>query len=62
MACRAGTNRAPSMFTVVGSTVDIEIRGILDAAVVAWSAIRYADGKALPLPQAHQTRIGAIWR
>jgi predicted RNase H-like nuclease len=35
---------------------------VLDAAVTAWSAMRYADGKALPLPQAHQTRIGAIWR
>jgi predicted RNase H-like nuclease len=35
---------------------------VLDAAVVAWSAVRYADGKALPLPQVHQARIGAIWR
>ena len=35
---------------------------VLDATVVAWSAMRYADGKALPLPQAHQARIGAIWR
>ncbi len=35
---------------------------VLDAAVTAWSAMRYADGKALPLPQGHQARIGAIWR
>jgi predicted RNase H-like nuclease len=35
---------------------------VLDAAVVAWSAMRYAHGKALPLPHGHQTRVGAIWR
>src|SRR5205814_6602397 len=35
MASRAGTNWAPSMLTVVGSTVDIEIRDIHDAAVIA---------------------------
>lgn len=35
---------------------------VLDAAVVAWSAMRYAHGKALPLPQGHHTRVGAIWR
>jgi len=44
MACRAGTNRAPSMFTVVGSTVDIEIRGILDAAVVANVKLSVREG------------------
>jgi predicted RNase H-like nuclease len=35
---------------------------VLDAAVTAWSAHRYARGKALPLPESHPTRIGAIWR
>jgi predicted RNase H-like nuclease len=35
---------------------------VLDAAVVAWSAVRYADGKALPLPHGYQTRVGAVWR
>jgi predicted RNase H-like nuclease len=35
---------------------------VLDAAVVAWSAMRYAAGRALPLPDGHQARIGAIWR
>ena len=35
---------------------------VLDAAVVAWSAMRYAHGTALPLPQGHQARVGAIWR
>ena len=35
---------------------------VLDAAVSAWSAGRYARGDALPLPEAHRGRIGAIWR
>jgi predicted RNase H-like nuclease len=35
---------------------------VLDAAVVAWTAMRYAQGKALPLPGGHQARVGAIWR
>ena len=35
---------------------------VLDAAVAAWSAMRYAQGKALPLPHGHQDRLGAIWR
>lgn len=35
---------------------------VLDAAVAAWSAIRYAQGNALPLPKDHWTRIGPIWR
>jgi predicted RNase H-like nuclease len=35
---------------------------LLDAAVAAWSADRYARRRALPLPEAHRDRIGAIWR
>ena len=35
---------------------------LLDAAVAAWSAARYARGEALPLPAGHTERIGAIWR
>lgn len=35
---------------------------VLDAAVAAWSAARYASGAALPLPEGHASRIGAIWR
>jgi predicted RNase H-like nuclease len=35
---------------------------VLDAGVTAWSAARYAHGKALPLPHGYQTRVGAIWR
>lgn len=35
---------------------------LLDAAVAAWSAARYARGEAQPLPAGHAERIGAIWR
>src|SRR5262249_59752645 len=35
---------------------------LLDATVVAWSARRYARGEAVPLPDGHKERIGAIWR
>ena len=35
---------------------------LLDATVVAWSARRYARGKAVPLPDGHEGRTGAIWR
>lgn len=35
---------------------------LLDAAVAAWTAARYARGEALPLPERHEGRIGAIWR
>jgi predicted RNase H-like nuclease len=35
---------------------------LLDATVAAWSARRYALGEALPLPEGHRARIGAIWR
>jgi predicted RNase H-like nuclease len=38
------------------------LEDVLDAAVVAWSAMRYARREALPLPEGHQARIGAIWR
>ena len=35
---------------------------VLDAAVTAWSAKRYAQGDALHLPEGNQARIGEIWR
>jgi predicted RNase H-like nuclease len=38
------------------------LEDVLDAAVAAWSAERYARGEALPLPAGHRARIGAIWR
>jgi predicted RNase H-like nuclease len=35
---------------------------LLDATVAAWSARRYARGEAVPLPDGHTDRIGAVWR
>jgi predicted RNase H-like nuclease len=35
---------------------------VLDAAVAAWSAMRYAHRKALSLPHGYQSRVGPIWR
>jgi hypothetical protein len=35
---------------------------LLDATVAAWTAARFARGEALPLPEDHEERIGAIWR
>jgi predicted RNase H-like nuclease/predicted enzyme related to lactoylglutathione lyase len=35
---------------------------LLDATVAAWTARRYALGQAVPLPEGHTARIGAIWR
>jgi predicted RNase H-like nuclease/predicted enzyme related to lactoylglutathione lyase len=35
---------------------------LFDATIVAWSARRYANGEAVPLPEGHTARIGAIWR
>jgi predicted RNase H-like nuclease len=38
------------------------IEDLLDAAVAAWSASRFARGEARSLPEHHPERIGAIWR
>ncbi len=35
---------------------------LLDAAVGAWTAARYAKGNALAFPPEHTDRLGAIWR
>jgi predicted RNase H-like nuclease/predicted enzyme related to lactoylglutathione lyase len=35
---------------------------LLDATIAAWSARRYGNGEALPLPEGHTGRLGAIWR
>lgn len=45
-----------------GSIPRIAEPDLLDATVAAWSARRYALGEAVPLPQGHSGRIGAIWR
>ena len=35
---------------------------LVDAAAAAWSADRYARGRAVPLPEAATHRLGTIWR
>jgi predicted RNase H-like nuclease len=35
---------------------------VVDAAVAAWTAQRFAVGQARPLPETHGERIGTIWR
>jgi hypothetical protein len=35
---------------------------VLDAAVTAWSAMRYASGRGVALPEGLRDRMGAIWR
>ena len=35
---------------------------LLDAAVGAWTAARYAKGNARAFPPEHTDRLGAIWR
>jgi len=35
---------------------------LLDAAIAAWTALRFARGEAQPFPEDHSERIGAIWR
>lgn len=42
--------------------VRVPVADVIDAAIAAWSARRYAAKKALLLPAEHATRIGAIWR
>jgi predicted RNase H-like nuclease/predicted enzyme related to lactoylglutathione lyase len=47
---------------VPASVARIAEPDLLDATIVAWTAGRYARGQAVPLPQGHSDRIGAIWR
>ncbi|MGH3071317.1 MAG: DUF429 domain-containing protein [Gaiellaceae bacterium] len=45
-----------------GAVPGVPEADLLDAAVGAWTAARYASGKASPFPPAHPERLGAIWR
>lgn len=47
---------------VRGARERVREHDLLDAAVAAWSAHRFARGRALPLPAEHRDRVGAIWR
>jgi predicted RNase H-like nuclease len=45
-----------------GAVPGVPEADLLDAAVGAWTAARYASGKAEAVPPAHADRLGAIWR
>jgi Protein of unknown function (DUF429) len=64
---RTGAGGSERRLALAGAGIDVPdlpqpLDDVLDAAVTAWSAMRYARGKALPLPHGHQTRVGPIWR
>jgi predicted RNase H-like nuclease len=45
-----------------GAVPGVPEADLLDAAVGAWTAARYASGKAVAAPATHADRLGAIWR
>ena len=45
-----------------GAVPGVPEADLLDAAAGAWTAARYASGKAKPVPPEHTGRLGAIWR
>jgi predicted RNase H-like nuclease len=45
-----------------GAVPGVPEADLLDAAAGAWTAARYASGKAETVPPAHVDRLGAIWR
>jgi len=45
-----------------GAVPGVPEADLLDAAAGAWTAARYAEGKAQALPLDHTGRLGAIWR
>jgi predicted RNase H-like nuclease len=45
-----------------GAVPGVPEADLLDAAVGAWTAARYASGKAAAFPPTHTERLGAIWR
>ena len=47
---------------VLDEARDVPADDVVDAAAAAWTAARYARGEALPLPEGHRERLGAIWR
>ena len=45
-----------------GAVQGVREADLLDAAAGAWTAARYAAGKAEAVPEGHADRLGAIWR
>jgi predicted RNase H-like nuclease len=61
-----GLERRRSLLADAGIVLPGAVRGVpeadlLDAAVGAWTAARYAAGEAEALPTEHRERLGAIW-
>ncbi len=62
-----GLDRRRALLADVGIRLPGAVPGVpeadlLDAAAGAWTAARYASGKAKPVPPEHAGRLGAIWR
>ena len=63
----AGLERRREILADAGIMLPGAVRGLpeadlLDAAVGAWTAARYAEGRASAFPPDHAERLGAIWR
>jgi predicted RNase H-like nuclease len=63
----AGLTRRRELLEAAGVVLPGAVPGVpeadlLDAAAGAWTAARYAEGKAQALPAEHAGRLGAIWR
>lgn len=63
----AGLARRRALLEAAGIVLPGAVPGVpeadlLDAAVGAWTAARYAAGRAQPFPPDHRDRLGAIWR
>ena len=63
----AGLARRRELLAAAGVTLPGAVPGVpeadlLDAAAGAWTAARYAEGRAHPFPPDHRERLGAIWR
>ena len=61
-----GLERRRALLAAAGITLPGAVPGVpeadlLDAAVGAWTAARYASGDAEALPAEHRDRLGAIW-
>src|SRR5829696_8333873 len=63
----AGLGRRRELLAAAGIALPGAVPGVpeadlLDAAAGAWTAARYAAGRAEPFPPDHPERLGAIWR
>lgn len=66
-AKRTSAGASERRHALAGAGIDLPdlpypLDDVLDAAVAAWSARRYASGEAKPLQEDQRGRIGGIWR